>query len=39
MWSPDLSANFGIRKNDIVDQNITLEEIVAMYDALKGHSG
>lgn len=35
MWGPWLSANFNIHKPDIVNNNITLGEIVAMWDGLK----
>jgi len=35
MWGPWLSANFNLLRSDIVDQNITLGEIVAMWDGLK----
>jgi hypothetical protein len=35
MWAPWLSANFHILRRDIVDQNITLEEIIAMWDTVK----
>ena len=35
MWSPWMSARFGIRKRDIEEQNITIPEIVGMWDAVK----
>lgn len=35
MWSPWMAQVFHIQRNDIVDQNITLGEIVAMWDSVK----
>lgn len=39
MWSPSLSANFHIRRPDIVNHNITLRELSAMYHSLKESGG
>ncbi len=39
MWAPWLSANFGIRRPHIVDDNITISEIIGMWDAVKPSSG
>lgn len=36
MWSPWMSAKFNIQRSDIEANNVTLGEIVAMWDALKG---
>lgn len=35
MWSPDLLRSFHLRKPFIVDDNIGLQEIEAMYNAIK----
>ena len=40
MWAPWMAANFGgMRRSDIVNENIRLQEIVAMWDALKAADG
>ncbi len=36
MWAPWMSANFGIHRPDIERDNITLHEIIGMWDAIKG---
>ena len=36
MWSPDLLGNFHLHKQDIVNDNITIRELTAMYDSMKG---
>jgi hypothetical protein len=36
MWSPSLLANFNLRKPHIVNDNVTVREIIAMHDSLKG---
>jgi hypothetical protein len=35
MWSPWMSAKWNILRSDIVDENIDLNEIVGMWDAMK----
>jgi hypothetical protein len=35
MWSPWMSAKFNIHRPDIVNDNITLYEIIAMWDVVK----
>jgi hypothetical protein len=35
MWSPWMSAKWHILRNDVLDQNIDLNEIVGMWDAMK----
>lgn len=37
MWQPWMSANFGIHRSQIVKENITLSQIIAMWDSLKAH--
>lgn len=36
MWAPWLAHWFHLQRNDLVAQNVTLGEIVAMWDASKG---
>ncbi len=36
MWSPALLSNFHLHKQDIVNDNITILELLAMHDAMKG---
>lgn len=36
MWSPWQAHWFHLQKNDLVRQNITLDELVAMWDSIKG---
>jgi hypothetical protein len=35
MWGPWMSFHYGIQKNDIVNENLSLDEIVAMWDGIK----
>lgn len=34
-----MSANFGIHRDDIIKDRLTLSQIVAMWDAIKETSG
>ena len=36
MWSPGLLSNFHLHKQDIVNDNITIHELISMYDSMKG---
>lgn len=36
MWSPSLLSNFHLHKQEIVNDNITIRELIAMYDSMKG---
>jgi hypothetical protein len=35
MWGPWMSANFGIHRRDILEDDISLEEVISMWDAIK----
>lgn len=35
MWSPWMAFHYHLQKNDLVEQNVTLDEIVAMWDGIK----
>ncbi len=35
MWGPWLIANFHLHRPDIVNDNITISEIIGMWDAVK----
>jgi hypothetical protein len=37
MWAPWMSANFGIRRAHILEDNITLSQIISMWDSVKPH--
>ncbi len=39
MWAPWLIANFNLHRPDIVNDNITISEIIAMWDSVKASSG
>ena len=35
MWAPWMAANYGIRRPQLVEDNITLSHIISMWDAVK----
>lgn len=35
MWAPWMSARFNIHRPDILNDNISLHEIVGMWDSIK----
>jgi len=35
MWAPWMAANYGIRRPQLVEDNITLSQIISMWDAVK----
>jgi len=35
MWAPWMAARFNLQRNQLVENNVTLHEIVSMWDSVK----